>query len=167
MIELSGIQKDLRDGLRRLAKVVVVIACRWDGRRYAMTATAVSELSMDPPSLLICVNHTASIHEPLMAGVDFSVNILHSSHEAISVLCSGPNKGEARFAQGLWSATESAIPVIDDAQAIFLCKNETNLSYGTHQIFIGQVVETRISGEVDPLVYVDGRYVIVSDRVTL
>jgi flavin reductase (DIM6/NTAB) family NADH-FMN oxidoreductase RutF len=164
MVDLSRLQSDLRAGLRRLAKAVVVISCRWEGRRYAMTATAVNELSMEPPSLLICVNHTASMHEPLTAGADFSINILHSSHEAISILCSGATKGEARFAQGLWSERTSPIPTIEDAQAVFLCKNDASFDYGTHRIFIGEVIEARTYGEVDPLVYVDGRYVTISNE---
>ncbi len=36
-------------GLRALAKAVTVISCRHGNTRYAMTATAVNELSMDPP----------------------------------------------------------------------------------------------------------------------
>ena len=54
--EPDQIAVQMRDALRRLAKAVVVITVRHDGQRYAMAATAVSELSMDPPSLLICVN---------------------------------------------------------------------------------------------------------------
>src|ERR1044072_3155873 len=90
----------LREGLRRLAKAVVVITCQHEGARFAMTATAVSELSMDPPSLLICVNRSASLHAPLAAKAGFCVNVLHHSHTDISALCSGKEKREARFAPG-------------------------------------------------------------------
>lgn len=147
----------LREGLRRLAKAVVVITCRYGGARYAMTATAVSELSMQPPSLLVCVNRTASLHAPLAARAGFCVNILHRSHADISALCSGKEKGEARFALGRWQEA-SGTPYLADAQASFLCRHEQSLDYGTHSIVIGLVEKVLIHGTVDPLVYVDGTY---------
>lgn len=162
MTEPDQIAMQMRDALRRLAKAVVVITVRHDGQRYAMAATAVSELSMDPPSLLICVNRTASLYAPLAAGADFCVNILHSSHETISAACSGKLKGEARFEQGRWAESELGLPYLEDAQASFVCRNAQQVDYGTHGIFIGAVAEVMNHGPVDPLVYVDGRYTAVS-----
>ena len=127
-----------------------------------MTATAVSELSFDPPSLLICVNKTASLYKPLLDGADFSVNILHSSHDEIASLCSGATKGEGRFTQGKWSRNEQSIPSLEDAQAVFTCHNQLRFEYGTHAVFVGRVVEVFSSGAVDPLVYVDGKYAVVT-----
>jgi flavin reductase (DIM6/NTAB) family NADH-FMN oxidoreductase RutF len=148
----------LRAGLRRLAKAVVVITCHHNGARFAMTATAVSELSMDPPSLVICVNKSASLHAPLSAKAGFCVNILHRAHADISALCSGQAKGEARFALGQWDTDASGIPYLADAQASFLCRQEQSHDYGTHCIVIGLVEKVLIHGNVDPLVYVDGAY---------
>lgn len=101
----------MRDGLRRLAKAVVVITCEHNGTRFAMAATAVSELCIEPPSLLICVNRTASLFEPLSTGANFTVNILHSSHETVSAACSGKLKGEARFEHGQWARSSIGPPL--------------------------------------------------------
>jgi flavin reductase (DIM6/NTAB) family NADH-FMN oxidoreductase RutF len=158
MTELSPVAIQMREGLRRLAKAVVVITCRHEGQRYAMAATAVSELSMDPPSLLICVNRAASLYLPLSKGADFCVNILHSDHSDISVACSGKVRGEARFALGRWSATTDGCPMLEDAQASFFCRYAQAMSYGTHDIVIGRVEAVFIQGNVNPLVYADGRY---------
>jgi flavin reductase (DIM6/NTAB) family NADH-FMN oxidoreductase RutF len=158
MAELSPVALQLREGLRRLAKAVVVITCRYEGQRYAMAATAVSELSMDPPSLLICVNRTASLHLPLSQGADFCVNILHSGHSDISAACSGKVRGEARFAVGKWGETPEGCPILEEAQASFFCRYDQAMSYGTHDIVIGRVEAVFIQGEVSPLVYADGRY---------
>lgn len=151
-------------GLRRLAKAVVVITCDYEGRRYAMAATAVSELSLDPLSLLICVNKSASMSRPLASQVDFAVNILNSSHEEISALCSGVVKGEERFKLGDWRRGETGVPVLADAQAVFECRFAQALSHGTHDVIIGDVFACAVSGEVDPLVYVDRRYVPILAR---
>lgn len=156
------IADELRAGLRRLGKAVVVITAWHEGQRWAMTATAVSELSMDPPSLLVCVNKAASLHAPLTAGAHFCVNILHADHLAISQTCSGKIKGEERFAQGRWGSGACGTPHLCDAQASIFCEYETHIEYGTHAVVIGAVKEVQISGEVDPLIYVDGGYARVA-----
>jgi flavin reductase (DIM6/NTAB) family NADH-FMN oxidoreductase RutF len=79
----ADVGSQLRAALRRLAKAVVVVTCKENGSRFAMAATAVSELSMDPPSMLVCVNKTASIFDPLTRVKHFGINILHSSQRAI------------------------------------------------------------------------------------
>ncbi|HET8612970.1 MAG TPA: flavin reductase family protein [Sphingomonas sp.] len=143
--------------LRRLAKSVVVITCRYEERRYAMAATAVDALSMEPPSLLACVNRSASIH-PALAGAEmFAINILRRDHEPLSHHCGGAVKGEARFEMGQWDH-DAPVPILADAQAAILCRRDATFEYGTHSIFVGRVAEVRTFGEVDPLVYVDGRY---------
>jgi flavin reductase (DIM6/NTAB) family NADH-FMN oxidoreductase RutF len=162
-MDADQLQQDLKLALRRLAKAVVVITTRHDGVRHAMAATAVSELSMDPPSLLICVNRTASMHPALAAGADFCINILHSAHEEIAAACSGKLKREARFEVGAWAEAEALpIPRLAGAQASFVCAQDGRFDHGTHSIFIGRVVEVVTDGAVDPLVYVDGRYTVVA-----
>ncbi|GGY89885.1 flavin reductase family protein [Novosphingobium colocasiae] len=157
------IAEEMRLGLRRLAKAVVVITCVKDGQRHAMAATAVSELSMDPPSLLICVNKTASMAPILSGGADFAVNILHSSHAEISQVCSGREKGEARFETGAWETGATGVPVLQDAQASFECKQTELHEYGTHYIVIGDVMAVKTSGITDPLIYAEGVYGRLAD----
>lgn len=62
--------------LRRLASTVSIVTCRHDGCNHAMTATAVSALSMDPPSMLVCVNRSAGFHNALDQASEFAINIL-------------------------------------------------------------------------------------------
>jgi flavin reductase (DIM6/NTAB) family NADH-FMN oxidoreductase RutF len=165
MNDPSPISVQLREGLRRLAKAVVVITCRHEGQRFAMAATAVSELSMDPPSLLICINRSSSLYAPLSQGADFRVNILHAGHEEVSAACSGKAKGDQRFAVGRWAPGDNGCPRLEDAQASFLCRNEQAMDYGTHRIVIGRVEEVTIEGDVCPLVYADGRYLQLGEPV--
>src|SRR3546814_5658596 len=88
--------------LRRMAKSVNVITCMHEGVRYAMAATAADALSMDPPSMIVSVNRSASLHAPLSAGANFCINVLSRQQEEISRACGGKLKGEERFALGKW-----------------------------------------------------------------
>jgi flavin reductase (DIM6/NTAB) family NADH-FMN oxidoreductase RutF len=143
--------------LRRLASAVAVVSC-WDGQtRHAMTATAVNAMSMQPPSMIVCVNRSTAFHAAISAADSFAINILNRHQELISVGCGGKARGEDRFGFGGWSE-ENGVPVLPDAQARVICAKEQRFDYGSHTIFLGRVTSVGIHGDVDPLIYVDGHY---------
>jgi len=143
--------------LRRLASAVAVVTCRDGATRHAMTATAVNAMSMQPPSMIVCVNRSASFHQAISRAGDFAINILHRSHIRVSLECSGHARGEDRFGVGGWGE-ENGAPVLLDAQARIVCAKESRIDYGSHTIFLGRVTSVGIHGAVDPLIYVDGHY---------
>jgi flavin reductase (DIM6/NTAB) family NADH-FMN oxidoreductase RutF len=148
----------MRLALRRFAKSVMVVSCVHNGVRYAMSATAVSELSLDPPTMLVCVNQNASMHMPLSTGADFAINMLHGGQEQIARNCGGALRGEERFDEGDWQTSAFGPPYLADAQASFICRLANRIDHGTHSIFVGEVLAATSAEQVDPLVYVDGRY---------
>lgn len=154
----ADLDRDFRQAMRRLASAVAVVAATRGDEWMGMAATSVSSLSMDPPSLLICVNRSASIHATLTTGTAFSVNILHESHEAISAAFGGGAKGAERFAAGDWRACSEGIPHLHDAVASIACVVDMSVDYGTHTIVVGKVRGTRLSPHEHPLIYVNGRY---------
>ncbi len=157
----ADLAQKLSLGLRRHARAVTVISCTHAGQRYAMTATAMCEVSLEPPSLLICVNQNSRLFSALDKGVGFCVNILHRSHEDLSNLCAGKASGEDRFLTGAWAESPDGIPYLQDAQTSIICLNAARLHHGTHGIFVGDVTDVLIHGPVDPLIYVDGAYAAV------
>jgi flavin reductase (DIM6/NTAB) family NADH-FMN oxidoreductase RutF len=161
-MDIMDIMGTMRQGLRRFAKSVMVITSLHEGKRYAMSATAVSELSLDPPTMLVCVNRSAGLHVPLMKGADFAINMLHFGQEDIAANCAGKLHGEDRFGVGAWQASDLGPPILSDAQAYFVCRQQQRVDHGTHSIFIGEVVSAYTNEKVDPLVYVDGRYLSLS-----
>ena len=157
MTDTQQLRNDAKKALRRLASSVSVITCRQGGRDFAMTATAVSALSMEPPSMLVCVNRSATFHAALSQADAFAINVLSRAHVIISRACSGEAKGESRFGVGSWD-TGTAAPVLADAQAAIICRKDAELEYGTHTVFMGPILSISTNGEVDPLIYVDGQY---------
>lgn len=158
MAAVSDLAADTRAALRRMAKSVCVISCAHDGKRYAMAATATDVVSLDPPSMVVSVNRSASLHAALSAGADFCVNVLGRDQEEVARACGGALTGEERFTVGEWSVGPQGLPVLEGAQANILCRNEVSTSFGTHGLFVGVVIEARAEGSVNPLVYLDGRY---------
>ncbi len=50
------LKEEMLQSMRRLASSVTVISSANGEQRHAMAATAVTSLSVEPPSLLVCVN---------------------------------------------------------------------------------------------------------------
>src|SRR6478609_7471612 len=131
----------LKAGMRRLAASVCVISLLdKQGVRHAMTATAVSSVSDNPPALLVCVNKNAVAYKPLTEGMSFCVNVLSDQQADISVHCSSKSE-EGRFAKGNWQAHGSALPYLEDAEVNFFCVNEKVVEYGSYIVVIGKLFE--------------------------
>ena len=93
--ELLAAQTKL--ALRRLASAVAVVSCH-DGRtRHAMTATAINAMSMQPPSMIVCVNRATRFYKAISSATSFAINILHRSQIEVSMGCGGQARGEDRF----------------------------------------------------------------------
>lgn len=149
----------LKGAMRGFAQSVVIITTvDQQGRRYAMAATAVTPVSMDPPSMLICVNRNVSSHPILEGGANFCLNILGVDQQDIAQCCGGAAKGEDRFSIGRWETDDHGLPYAAEAQAVISCHQRQRISYGSHDIFIGDVLSIRLADRVDPLIYLDGAY---------
>ena len=158
--KMSVASEAFREAMRRFATTVSIISCASDGRRYGMSATAVTSLSLDPPSLLVCVNKSAATHRILSRGGRFCVNVLRSFHSGLSQVFSGTFKGEDRFHLGEWHETVDGLPFLSDAQANLFCEIDRIVNHATHTIFIAGVYFVRAERDVDPLLYQDGKYAV-------
>ena len=96
-------EQGFRDAMRRLAGSVTVVTVSHDGERHGTTATAVTSLSMAPPSLLVCFNRDSRLHALLSAAERFCVNLLHTDNVDVSKLFSSPVTSAERFAKGNWN----------------------------------------------------------------
>ncbi len=101
--------------MRFLASSVSVISTKdQSGNLYAMTASSVTSLTIDPPSVLVCVNNEASIHDALIPGADLCINILQKNQQEISNLCSSKQLESQRFENDFWDSSHT--PFIQNAQ---------------------------------------------------
>ena len=147
-----------RQAMRRVASTVNVITICADGEPMGITATAMSSLAIDPPSLLVCINQTASLHGSFSDASHFGVNVLHRDQQHLAQMFADRSKAELRFTAG-WDLDCARPPRLIDAQAALLCRRIDHHQCGTHSIFIGVVEEVRVREEVAPLLYLDGSYV--------
>jgi len=80
----DALEGDFRKAMRTLASAVSIVSTAHDNCRFGMTATAVCSLSMQPPTLLVCVNQSTSLHHPLLSAGRFCINILHADQDELA-----------------------------------------------------------------------------------
>ena len=142
--------------MRRLASTIALITSGHGDQWTGMAATAVVSVTADPPTLLIAVNTTSSIHSVISEAGAFCVNLLGSAHHDLVAIFSGQKKGLERFDHGEWRASSDGMPILNDALASLVCKVSNRLDVGTHTLFVGHVIEVVNHQRIDPLLWVDG-----------
>jgi flavin reductase (DIM6/NTAB) family NADH-FMN oxidoreductase RutF len=150
-----------RSAMRHVAATVYAVTTGKAGDRHGILATAVSSLSLDPPSLLVCINRAASLHEPLACAETFCVNVLGLGNRDIAEIFMH-ERGENRFSAGEW-AEAHGVPVLEGAQSSLICRTAHRHEFGTHTIFIGELVEVFHRENAKPLTYYDGHYIDISE----
>jgi flavin reductase len=148
-----------RTAMRKFASTVSIITCD-DGRGqpHGMSATAVTSVCVDPPTLLVCINNVTATHRAVSASGRFCVNVLRSFHSELSRAFSGKLKGDDRFRVGDWDHGADGLMFLRDAQANFFCRVDRTFDYQTHTLFFGRVFAVRTDKAVDALLYQDGKY---------
>lgn len=151
-----------RLAMRHVAATVYAVTTGHDGERFGIIATAVNSLSFDPPALLVCVNRAASLHGPLDSAERFCVNVLGVGNRAVADCFMKGGSGEERFAVGEWDE-EHGVPVLASAQSSLVCRVAQRQAFGTHTIFIGELIAARHRANAKPLTYYDGRYIDITE----
>jgi flavin reductase (DIM6/NTAB) family NADH-FMN oxidoreductase RutF len=153
------ISVEFKRAMRTVASTVTIISITDSyGTRHGMVATAVNSVSMEPPSLLICVNHGASIHDPLIERGRFCVNVLTTEHEELVSAFSGRLKGAERFELGDWRDESGGMCYLNEAQCNIFCDVDRIVPFATHSIIIGRVTGVCVAECVAPLIFADGRF---------
>ena len=145
------------NAMRFLASSVSVVSAKdSNGKLYAMTASSVTSLTLEPPAILVCVNKGASIHDVLTPGSDLCINILSNDQQDISNLCSVKDSDSQRFSNAYWNTKET--PFLKDAQSNIFSQVDEVIGYNSHSIVIAKVLHAQSADSFNGLIYADGGY---------
>lgn len=157
-IDREGLATKLKGALRSLVRPVAVVTAEHEGARYAMAATAFCEVSMDPPSMLVCINRNNATFAAISAGADIALNLLADNQEDVSRRCGGAADQDAKFAAGDWLIETGKPPRLVDGCAAIMLRPVQMIDHGTHAVVIGEVVDVALGASTAPLAFHDGAY---------
>lgn len=134
--------------------VTVVTALDAEGRPRGLTCSAFCSLSMDPPTMLICVNRRNGSLAAIRSSGGFVANLLRAGRERVSERFA--SAASDKYSDLNWRPSPtSGLPWFpDDALAFVECRLIAELDAGTHAILIGLVEQGGVQEPVGPpLVY--------------
>jgi flavin reductase (DIM6/NTAB) family NADH-FMN oxidoreductase RutF len=135
--------------------VTIVSTCDADGRPTGLTASAFSSVSLDPPLILVCVDHKSQSYPAMRERGRFAVNILAAGQEAVSRRFASSRLD--KFEGVPHRITDLGVPLVEGAIAQLECVTVSMHVEGDHTIFVG-LVERAAVGHGQPLLYYRGKY---------
>ncbi len=145
--------REFRNALGRFATGVTVIAAFDEGRPHGMTANAFVSVSLDPPLVLVSVDHRSNMHRILPGAGRYGISILAEDQEALS------NHFAGRPQQGLEIPffTRGGVPLLEGSIAYFVTRVVDMHPAGDHTLYIAQVENFENRGG-RPLLFHAGKY---------
>ena len=146
---------------------VTIITLDLEGEVHGMTANAFASVSLDPPLVLVCVDHSARTHAHLHAKKRFGVNVLAGNQRVISDYYARPVRDHERAeeeASARFDRTAKGTPILHVALAYLECSLQSAEEAGDHTIFIAEV-EDVVVRQGDPLLFFRGKYRKIGEHV--
>ncbi|MEU5993442.1 flavin reductase [Spirillospora sp. NPDC047418] len=138
-----------------LASGVTVITTEADGKRHGMTASSVTSLSLDPPTMLACVNNAVPTAKAVSASGRYVVNVLGEAQGELAKQFAIASRD--KFRDVAVHTGTLGLPLLSDALAHIECEVVESVAGGTHTIFLGRVVSATAGGG-QPLTYFCGGF---------
>jgi flavin reductase len=151
-----------RRAMGRFATGVTVLTTRTGDHDHAMTASALTSVSLEPLLVLVCVEREARFHDAVVEAGIWGISVL-SSHDrpAADWLATRgrPLHGQLdRIAHH--PGPKTGVALLDGATSTFECLTVAVHPGGDHSIVVGEVVSVALAAHPgEALLYYRGRYV--------
>lgn len=153
-------QTAFRGALGRFASGVTVVTTVLDGVDHAMTASAFTSVSLDPPLVLVCSHKVNRFHDAVLESGVWGVSIL--AEEGMDASAWFAHRGrplETQFDDHPHHRGESGVVLLDRSLAWLECTTHAAIDAGDHTVLIGSVVGAGVQEELDdPLLYYRSHY---------
>ena len=143
--------------MSRFATGVTVVTGRDEALRpRAITVSAFTSVSLDPPLILYCLGKTAFNFDVFADAKAFAVNILSADQQALSDRFA--REAEDDFPDLPAAELATGSPVLRGCLAVLDCETQAIHEAGDHLIVVGRVRALDMPPEAEPLIYFRSRY---------
>lgn len=133
---------------------MTIVTAADSGRQFGTTVSAVSSVSLEPPTLLVCLNRTSRTREVVDRTSRFAVNILGVGQGDLARTFATDR--DDKFDGVEFETGPFGVPLLRDAIAHIECTVRETATSGTHTVFFGEVQRAeRFEGE--PILYYRGQ----------
>jgi flavin reductase (DIM6/NTAB) family NADH-FMN oxidoreductase RutF len=145
-----------RRALGQFASGVTVVTTRdASGRRHGLTVSAFSSVSLEPPLVLVCIDHRSEANRGVRESGWFAVSVLGEGQEEVSRRFA--ELGTSKLQGFAFLEGSHGLPLVPGAIAHLECRVRSFHDEGDHAVWVGEV--SRLAVEPGPpLLHYAGRY---------
>lgn len=140
---------------RKFVTGVTIVTTMDEETPRGLAVNAFANISLDPPTVMVCVQRTSSTHDCLFRATHLAINI--ASTAQMDVLGTFASKAPDKFADVEWTPGRFGSPLLARSSAHMEVEIRERLQASTHTVFICRVVDAEVS-DVPPVVYAAGRF---------
>lgn len=130
----------------KIPNALALIGSRSGDEWNGMTASWVTQVSMDPVLIGVAVDNKALTHRLISEGGSFSVNLWSAEDTRVFVKFSKPAvREDNRLNDRAVRQERTGAPVFEEAVAWLDCAVRQAIDFGTHTLFVGEVVDAGIN----------------------
>lgn len=135
---------------------ISIVSAIHQQKKYAFTISSFTSVSLDPESVLFCMNKVNSLD--IAVGRKISISFLNEDQAKLSAACSDPNKYEERFAYAGWEG-EGEYIYNENSRFVIQSTISNIIEKGTHFIVICDVNKIlELNKDKQPLIYGNRNY---------
>jgi flavin reductase (DIM6/NTAB) family NADH-FMN oxidoreductase RutF len=148
------------EGMSRAASTVSIVTTEGAAGRAGVTVSAMCSVTAERPALLVCIHQLSPACAAIRANGNFCVNVLRADQSAISETFAGrrPAAGGDKFACASWRRLATGAPALAGGLVAFDCTLMKPVEWGSHCIFIGDVVDVELAEAGRALIYAHRSY---------
>ena len=136
-----------------IPNVLCLVGSRAGDERNGMTTSWVTQVSMEPVLVAISVDSTAVTNRLIRQGGSFSVNLWDRNDTTVFRRFSKPAEDDGSTLNGyLVRDGITGVPVFEDAIAWIECRVSETIDVGTHDVFLGEVIDVGIEEGAEAIV---------------
>lgn len=129
-----------RAAMRHFPTGVTVVTSLRDGEPRGATVSAFCSVSVDPPTVLVCINREARSYLFISASKRFCVNVLSAGQRDLAERFSGKLR-DGQFDGVAYRTGPTGTAILDGAIAYLECEVFEEHQVRSHSIFIGTVLD--------------------------
>jgi len=138
--------------LRLLSSGLYVLTTQHGDQIAAATVSWLTQVSFEPPLVMVALRQESRIHDLTRAGGRFGVNVLGQDQQEIAQAFFKPARVEPGTLSGYaYRPGQEECPILVDVPAWFECRVvEVHAGQGDHTLFIGLVTATGLAPDAGP-----------------
>lgn len=153
-------EKEWLSAFSKMTYGIYALTTAFENKINGMIASWVSQISYDPPLIMVAVHPNRYSHAMITQSKCFALHVLPKDPKDFLKRFKGPDP-MAKFSDIEWGKGKTGSPILKDCIAWLECEVVSSINPGNHTLFIGKVVAAKPVSEFPAMTTADydGTYV--------